>query len=470
MRHKLFYPFFAILLAAFSIGAEKPYTLNVVTDRQDALYHVNETVSFVISLQQDKETVTAGEVAYVLTNDGEDEIAKGTLPLSADSARVTGTLDKPGFLRCEAQFITPDGKKVSALGGAGIDPLLIKPSLPPPDDFDAFWEGKKAALAEVPMNARLTPVATSTENIECFDLQLDCLGGAPVSGYFARPKGATAKSLPALLTVHGAGVRSANKPERYAARGLLALDINAHGIPNGQSEAYYDELAAGRLKDYRYQGRENRETYYFLGMYLRLIRAMAFLTAQPEWNGTELIVCGSSQGGGQAIVAAGLDTRVTAFAANVPAMCDHTGRVNGWPRLVPHDDTGKPDPQITETARYFDAMNFATRTKADAVVSVGFIDNTCRPTTVYAAYNNLQGKKRIINEPRMTHTTWPSFTKAQDALIAAHLPVTATTPDVVHVSGVWNGTPPSNCPAWKGLAEQARHIASTVFGCEHQKI
>ncbi len=452
MRHKMLYPVLALLLLVTSPVWAKDYTLNVTTDRPDALYQVDETVTFTVSLQHDKEPVTSGEVAYVLTNDGENEIGKGTLPLSADSARVTGTLDKPGFLRCKVQFITPNGKKVSALAGAGIDPLQIAPSLPVPDDFDAFWDGKKAALAEVPMNARLTPVVSSTENIECFDLQLDCLGGSPVSGYFARPKGAAAKSLSALLTVHGAGVRSANKPERYATRGLLALDINAHGIPNGQSEAYYDELAAGRLKDYRYQGREDRETCYFLGMYLRLVRAMAFLTTQPEWNGTELIVCGSSQGGGQAIVAAGLDTRVTAFAANVPAMCDHTGRVNGWPRLVPRNAEGVPDPQITETARYFDAMNFATRTKADAVVSVGFIDNTCRPTSVYAAYNNLQGKKRIINEPRMTHTTWPSFTEAQDALIADHLPVTAKTPDVVHVSGLWTGTPPSNCPAWTGLA------------------
>lgn len=424
MRHKLFYPLFVILLVVFSIGAENPYTLSVTTDRQDALYHVNETVTFTVSLQHGKEPVAEGTVAYVLTNDGEDEIGKGTLPLSAGPVQVTGTLDKPGFLRCEARFIAPDGKKVTALAGAGIDPLHIAPSLPVPDDFDTFWDGKKAALATLPMNARLTPVDSGEEDVACFDLQLDCLGGAPVSGYFARPKGAAAKSLPALLTVHGAGVRSAVKHDDYAARGLLALDINAHGIPNGQSEAYYEALADGRLKDYRYQGRESRETYYFLGMYLRLIRAMEFLTAQPEWNGTELIVCGSSQGGGQAIVAAGLDPRVTAFAANVPAMCDHTGRVNGWPRLVPRDDTGKPDPQIVEVARYFDAMNFATRTKAEAVVSAGFIDNTCRPTSVYAAYNNLRGKKRIINEPRMTHTTWPSFTEAQEALIEAHLHAT----------------------------------------------
>jgi cephalosporin-C deacetylase-like acetyl esterase len=251
---------------------------------------------------------------------------------------------------------------------------------------------------------------------------LECLGGAPVSGYLARPKGAAAKSLPVLLTVHGAGVVSSNKQVDEAAKGLLALDINAHGILNGQPKAYYEDLAKGQLNDYPNRGRESRETYYFLGMYLRLIRAMDFLTAQPEWNGKELIVYGTSQGGGQSIVAAGLDARVTAFAANVPAMCEHTSRVCGWPRLIPRDAAGVPDPRVLETARYFDAMNFATRTKADAVFSVGFVDDVCRPTSVYAAYNNVPGRKRIINEPRMNHAIWPSFNEGKDALIAAHLP------------------------------------------------
>ncbi len=40
-------------------------------------------------------------------------------------------------------------------------------------------------------------------------------------------------------------------------------------------------------------------------MFLRMERAIDFLASQPEWDGRILIVTGSSQGGGQAIVAAG---------------------------------------------------------------------------------------------------------------------------------------------------------------------
>lgn len=67
------------------------------------------------------------------------------------------------------------------------------------------------------------------------------------------------------------------------------------------------------------------------------------------------------------------------------------------------------------------AMNFATRTTADALVSAGFIDNTCRPTTVYAAYNNLRGKKQMLNKPLMTHAFPPEWNELSMKLIQEHI-------------------------------------------------
>ncbi len=42
-------------------------------------------------------------------------------------------------------------------------------------------------------------------------------------------------------------------------------------------------------------------------MFLRLQRAIDLLTARAEWDGKVLAVIGHSQGGGQALVAGGLD-------------------------------------------------------------------------------------------------------------------------------------------------------------------
>jgi cephalosporin-C deacetylase-like acetyl esterase len=176
-----------------------------------------------------------------------------------------------------------------------------------PDDFDEFWSQQKAELKAVPIKPVLTPAASTDKTVECFDVQVPCVGSVPVSGYFARPKDAKPKSLPAILFVHGAGVRSAILGAAIGAarEGALGMDINAHGIPNGKPAAYYEELNRTTLQDYRASGRESRETCYFLGMFLRLIRAIDFLTSQAEWDGVVVCVSGVSQGGGQSIAAAG---------------------------------------------------------------------------------------------------------------------------------------------------------------------
>lgn len=416
-RHPAYAAPLLLLALFFASPILAATSISVLTDRTDALYGVGDMVTFRISVVSDDTAVTTGSVAYSLTNDGWSTLATDSVTLSGEPAVVTGRLDRPGFLRCTVTYTDGGGEAHVGVAAAGIDPLNIAPSMPVPDDFDAFWAEKKAEVAALPMNPVLTPVASTVDGVDNFDVQIECPGGAPVSGYYCRPTDAAPKSLAAVLHVHGAGVRSSILRPDLAKEGMLVLDINAHGIPNGKKAEFYEALAKDELSDYRHRGREDRETYYFLGMYYRLIRAMNFLTEQPEWDGKVLIVSGSSQGGGQALVAAGLDSRVTALQANVPAMCEHTGAINGWPRLVPRDDDGNPDPKVFQVARYFDAMNFATRTTADALVSVGFIDNTCRPTSVYAAYNNLRGKKEMLNKPLMTHAVPPEWNETCMAMM-----------------------------------------------------
>lgn len=423
----------ALLLTLTSLAAQtaKPpanYVLSARPDRPAALYQQGETVTFTISLALDQQPAKNTEVQWSITKDGMPPVTNGLLKLENGTATVAGKLEEPGFLLCRATFTTPDKKTVTALAGAAVDPTLINPSLPVPEDFDAFWTAQKKTLAAIPINARLTPVKSPIAETEAFDLQADSVG-APVSGYFAKPAGAKPKSLHIILLVHGAGVRSSSLggAASWAKSGFLAMDINAHGLPNGKPDAFYTALMNGDLKDYRTRGRESRDTIYFRGMFLRLVRALDFLTAQHEWDGKVVVVYGASQGGAQAIVAAGLDPRVTFFAAGVPAMCDHTGiiagRINGWPKFLPSPYPGpdKPDRKIVEAIRYYDAMNFATRTQAGAVFTVGFIDTTCPPTSVYAAYNNVTGKKSFHHDPDAGHTSTPKASAAMQQAVRAHV-------------------------------------------------
>ena len=427
-RHHTLALLAGLLLAPLTALPQAPTNcvLSVRADRPDAAYKQGETVTFTIALSLDNQPVKDAVVNWVISKDGAPPLTSGTMKLTGPSTTVAvgKKLDEPGFRQCCATFAASNEPVRTALGGVAVDPLLIKPSLPTPADFDEFWAAQKAKLAAIPANARLSPEKSPASGVDCFDVSADC-DGPPVSGYLARPTGARPKSLPIILTLHGVGVRSSDlgSAASWARQGFLAMDMNANGLPNGQPKEFYSDLANQQLKDYFHQGRDSRDTVYFRGMFLRLIRAIDFLTAQPEWDGHTVIVHGSSQGGWQAIAAAGLDSRVTFFAAGVPAGCDLTGvvanRANGWPQFFAKPPA-KPDPKILEAVRYYDCVNFATRAKAAGILTVGFIDTSCPPTGVYAAYNALSGPKRIFNDIPSGHALSPQATAAMRAAILDH--------------------------------------------------
>ena len=390
---------------------DSPIKIVARAERQDATYHQGEKVVFVLAVT-DSGKPAVGIVEWAILKDGLPTAQKGVADLKDGKAVAVGSLDEPGFLQVRVSYRANAKAKVApvvGMGGAAIDPTQIKRSLPVPDDFDAFWDGMKKKLAAVPVEPKLVPVKSPAKEVESFDVTAPALG-LQISGYLSKPVGAKPKSLPIILTVHGAGVSdsSLGGSAGWASRGFIAMDMNAHGLPNGKPKQYYTDLYAGPMKDYRYENKSDREKAYFTGMMLRLVRAIDVLTMQPEWDGKHVVVSGASQGGYQAIAAAGLDARVTFFAAGVPAGCDHSGmlagRIAGWPKIVPVVD-GKPDMGVLEAYRYIDCMNFATRTKAaGCYFTVGFIDSTCPPTSVYAAYNQLNIPKEIYNDIPSGHS------------------------------------------------------------------
>jgi cephalosporin-C deacetylase len=322
----------ALTLASSSVFAQQPaapaLTLKAVTDRADAIYHAGDTATFLI----ESSDPSLPSVTAVVSEDGWNAKPAQTVALTQGKGSLRVKVTKPGFTLVR---VTAPKTTAFAMAAAAGDPTEIKPSLPIPADFDRFWANQKAALAKVPVKFTLSPVTTPAKTVDAFDAQIDCLG-APVSGYYGRPKKAAPKSCPAILFVHGAGVGGSSLGGTFWAEregGMIAMDINAHGIPNGKpAEFYTANCNAGALKDYPPMSeRSDRETNYFKGMFLRLVRAIDFLTAQPEWDGKTVIVYGSSQGGFQAFAAGALDARVTFICAGVPAGCDHTGS-SGEPR------------------------------------------------------------------------------------------------------------------------------------------
>lgn len=338
--------------------------------------------------------------------------------------------EQPGFALLSVDYLDEAGKKRTVRAGAGTGWELIRPARPAPADFDAFWAEVRAELAAVPLRsaAKSVPVPERfAGKVAAWDIRVET-GSVPVSGYLAMPAGAAPKSLPALVNFHGAGVRSAAMPLAEAARGILAFDVNAHGIDNGREAAYYRELDRGELADYRRRDAGDRSRCYYRGMFQRACRALEYLKSRPEWDGRILIVSGGSQGGAQALAAAGLDPQVTCCVALVPALCDHHGLLAGrqpsWPYLIRRRNGVPVDPAVVESAGYFDCAHFAARVNPEAAcfLSLGLLDTKCPPSSVCAAFNALKTKhKKLHMAERQGHTLTRDVFGLGDAFIDEHI-------------------------------------------------
>ncbi len=303
-------------------------------------------------------------------------------------------------------------KEYFASIGSIVDPLKFSPGTKRPKDLNCYWNNQKKALKQLKMQIDSNYVNIKDTYYQCFNVEINCTGPKPARGFFAKPIAAKAKSLPIVIYFHAAGVNGdwcRSKPEiaiRYAkmGKGALSFDLNAHGMLNGQPDDYYNFLDSTELKNYAQTGLENKDSIYFLGMYLRLLRTIDFLTQQPEWDGKRILVMGESQGGGQALAAAGLDERVTAVVATVPAMCDWggtlVGRKGSWPYPFA---TSYNREKMLETLPYFDVAHLIKATKATLVVEIGLIDQTCPSSAIYAALNQAKTKKYLLIAPYRAH-------------------------------------------------------------------
>ncbi|MFA7171832.1 MAG: acetylxylan esterase [Kiritimatiellia bacterium] len=424
LRSELFLSVLTLFVSVAGLAQE--YTFKVKTDRPDAIYKKGENITFFAGVLADGRAVSGKNVQYAVTGDGNLR-TNGVFISTEKLYPVTVKLDFPGWVRIKYTLLKDDGtlekilnarqKEVALVGeiGAMVDPLEIKAAGEEPQDFDAFWQAARKELDAVPLKAVMVPVELGPvrrEKVACYDVKVDCAGGMPVSGYLAKPVGAKPKSLPAIVTFQGAGVSTAPRPLHEAEMGAIALSVNAHGIDNGKPVEFYRHLSTNELYRYPYKDMDNRDKFYFRGMYMRAMRALDYIKSLPEWDGENLVVKGGSQGGGQSIAAAGLDPQVTLCIAGVPALSEHSGplakppRQAGWPRLYGVDANGRPNNEaVCKTAAYFDNIYFAKRIKAECYFSTGFLDTSCAPTGVFAAYNNLPTTiiKEMTTTPSVGH-------------------------------------------------------------------
>jgi cephalosporin-C deacetylase-like acetyl esterase len=378
-------------------GAPIEQQLTFAPYRASGVYDIGETIGW---------TITPGPATpsyaykWTIRRNNAVVLKEGKLDLSSGKDKIEITGDQPEMIYVAVEpYANPGAAAPAYMGGntgrnnglyavgAAVAPAKIGLSTPRPDDFDAFWDGRLAAQAKVPINPVLTPVQTDVPGVELHMFALDALG-SKAHGYIAKP--AREGKFPALIQLQYAGVYALNArgAAQRAAEGWLFLNVDSHDkLPSDPS---------GDIpRNYQAIGNTDREKSYFLNMYLRDSRALDYLLTRPDWDGKTIVLTGGSMGGQQSLVLAGLRPgKITAVLVCVPAGADTNGDLHGRKAGYPNWPSDNPD--VMKTALYFDTVNFASRIHAPVMVGMGFIDTISPPAGVWTALNQIPGPKEPL--------------------------------------------------------------------------
>lgn len=408
------------------------YLWLTVPDHADWLYQTGENAKVEVSFCK-YGIPRDGELKYSIGNDMLQPDKHGSVKLKNGRAVINmGTKKTPGF-RDMKLSVSLDGKTYEHHIKVGFSVDKIKPYTQEPQDFRSFWQKNVEELKQVPMSyTKELYKDYCTDKIDCYlvKLLIDKMGHS-MYGFLFYPKNAQPGKHPVVLCPPGAGIKTIKDPMRnkyYAENGFVRFEVEIHGLDPRISSETFGEISRAfndRNGGYLANGLENKDIYYMKHVYVGLVRCIDFLTSLPEWDGKNVAVQGGSQGGALAIIAAGLDSRVTQCVANHPALSDMAGyAAKGGTGGYPHFCR---QPQILSnkdclnTLAYFDVVNFARYVKAPTYLTWGYNDVTCPPTTSYAVWNTLKCTKESLLTPINEHWTTTETNRGQMEWIKAHL-------------------------------------------------
>lgn len=407
------------LIVIFMLGIQTTYADQsdiqwfTTPNNPNWLYKLNENAQITVNLTRYGILQDQLEVNYSLNYDMLKPFKTGKIMLRKGKAILNiGTMKQAGFLECNFETTIDDVKYTHHIK-VGFEPDKLTPYTPFPSDFNAFWDSTKSEAALCPLEVTREFVPKySGEKVDCYLVRIQAFKtGNYIYGYLTIPK--KKGKFPVVFSPPGAGIKPMNplKDIFYAENGCIRFDMEIHGIRPDLDEESYKEINANYkattgTRYYLVNGIENKETYYMRKVYISCIRAIDYLTTLPEWDGKNLIAQGSSQGGALALITTALDSRITLCEANHPALSDmmgyKAGRAGGYPHLfTKYDGMDKPD--ILNTLPYYDVVNFSSQIKVPVMMSWGYNDNGCPPTTSYIVYNTLKCRKEALITPNTEH-------------------------------------------------------------------
>lgn len=385
------------LIGFTKLSAQESWAFNLINNKVS--YSCGEEVKLNLTFNENAFSNFKGK-KYRITyfEEGKDKLntQEGIVKKKDELIRIPGA-NTPQIMRIKVELDAEGTKQIKHLGVA-FDPEKIKTTTVMPNDFLSFWDKQLNALGKIALDPRMKLIS-STDSTEVYhiDYKVD-QSGSRFYGVLTLPKNAKTQKYPAIVTFPGAGVRSYPGDSRFAQKGIITLQVGVHGLPIDMPSAAYQALASGALNGYQYYNLQSKETYYFNRVIKGCVRAIDFLNTLEQFDGENIVVNGSSQGGALSLITGAIDKRVKAIAAYCPALCQTNGSAfgaaTGWPKPLLRAEANKSYFQDWESViPYYDAVNFSRYIDVPVFMTFGLIDDVTPGTTVFAAYNNVKSEK-----------------------------------------------------------------------------
>ncbi len=370
--------------------------VTVTPNHQDWNYRVGEKAQFVVNVRKSGTLLDNVKVDYEAGPVMYPDVKKENVTLKDGSMSWTGAMTTPGFYRLRV-VAHVDSKDYEGSCTAAFSPEQLQPATKCPADFDEFWSRALSEARQWPLDAHreLLP-ERCTDEVNVYEVNFtNNRQGSRIYGILCVP--VKEGKYPALLRVPGAGCRPYGGDVWTASQGAITLEIGIHGIPVTMPQKVYDNLHNGALDGYWQTNLDEPERNYYRHVVTGAVRAVDYIASLPQWNGQQLGVTGSSQGGFLSLAVAALDRRVTFMGAVHDAMCDYESALKGVACGWPHYFYGQknPDMKKVEGARYYDGVNFARRITCPSWFSFGYNDDVVPPTSAYATYNVVTAPKTL---------------------------------------------------------------------------
>ena len=359
-------------------------------------YHAGDTISFVITTDDEPEG------SYKIYRDKHlPALQAGTLPENpGTSPRIDFVPQEPGVYQCRVEL--EDTSFQTALA-VDIRDLV---ALSDVSDLQDYWAGLRQQLDNVPLDPNLTPV-TDPEYLSpystTYQLELGNIDNRRVYAYLTVPTGPG--PFVGLIRYPAFGNADVASPDLNMAEriGALVISINVQntpvGIPIPDEEVYQPDILTSDTVFYRWA--------ITAGM-----RAVDYLFTRSDFDGSHVGVYGVSQGGGLALLFAGIDQRIGLAMGTNPILAQHEGYLYGRPSGFPWylaevlDDPQEQN-RILNAVKYYDVVHALKHYHGPALVTVSLQDEVSPAGTTLTALNGFDGPLLLLQALRGSHVQPP---------------------------------------------------------------